>query len=147
MVSWGAFVADLLDGLAQHLQAQGLLTYQPDDVGGDCFLEAMPSTPDAAVVLTGYGGIESDSLTPYDEPRVQVRVRGGPDPRVSRARAQAIRSELHGLGPLTLPDGTRLILCVAMQADPQSMGRDEAGRFEHVVNYRLTIRQPTAHRG
>lgn len=140
-------MADLLEGLALHLESEGLVTYQADAVGGDLFFDAMPSEPDECVVLTGYGGPESDSKTPYDEPRVQVRVRGTADPRVSRQRCEAIRSELHGLGPVTLPDGTRLILCVAMQASPQSMGRDDAGRFEHVVNVRCEIRQPTAHRG
>ncbi|MEV6105699.1 minor capsid protein [Streptomyces sp. NPDC051940] len=140
-------MADVLEGLALHLTSKGLATYNPAAAGGDCFLEAMPSTPGLAVVLTGYGGPESDSANPYDEPRVQIRVRGAADPRVSRSRAEAIRSELHGLGPLILPDGTHLILAIAMQAAPASMGRDEAGRFEHVVNYRCTVRQPTAHRG
>lgn len=140
-------MADLLDGLARHLQTRSLLAYDPEGVTGDTFIDTMPPTPDEAVTLTGYGGGESDSLNPYDEPRVQVRVRGTADPRVSRQRCEAIRSELHGLGPVTLPDGTRLILCVAMQAAPQSMGRDEAGRHEHVVNVRAEIRQATAHRG
>ncbi|MEU0199132.1 MULTISPECIES: minor capsid protein [unclassified Streptomyces] len=140
-------MADLLDGLARHLQARSLLTYDLTGPGGDCFLDAIPQTPDEAVVLTAYDDArEPDSLLGYDEPRVQVRVRGTSDPRVSRQRCAAIRDELHGLGPITLPDGTRLILSVALQGGPASIGRDENGRHEHVCNFRMEIRNASTHR-
>lgn len=138
-------MADLPDGLAQYLAVRGHGTYDPTGTTGDMFVEAMPSTPDTCVVLTQYGGPESDSLLPYDEPRVQVRVRGTTDPRVSRARAEAIRSELHGLTAVTLPDGTELISAIAMQP-VASLGVDDNRRHEHVVNFRTEIRNPTAHR-
>ncbi|MGW4602741.1 minor capsid protein [Streptomyces sp. NPDC004532] len=139
-------MADLLDGLARHLDAAELVTYDPTGPTGDLFFEAMPSTPDRCVVLTIYGGPEPDSKLPYSEPSVQVRVRGTQDPSVSRARAQAIFDELHGLGPITLPDGTRLLSCIAIQAAPQSMGRDEVNRFEHVVNFRTEVHAVSTHR-
>lgn len=140
-------MADLLDGLARHLAARGLVTYDPSGVTGDCFAEVMPSAPDEAVVLAIYdGGSEPDSAMGYDEPHVQVRVRGTRDPRVSRDRAAAIRSELHGLGPLTLPDGTELILSVCLQSAPASIGPDGSQRHEHVTNYRMEHRSITAHR-
>ncbi|WP_329622920.1 minor capsid protein [Streptomyces sp. NBC_01255] len=138
---------DLLDGLARYLAERGLVTYTS---GGDptdtCFLEFLPPEPDEAVALTVYDGPEPDSLLPYDEPRVQVRVRGTTDPRVSRRRCRAIRSALHGLGPVTLPDGTDLILSVCTQGDAASMGVDETQRHEHVANFRMEIHRPTAHR-
>ncbi|MFF9844613.1 minor capsid protein [Streptomyces sp. NPDC013740] len=138
---------DLLDGLARYLQERGLVTYDPTGVSGDCFIETMPSSPDEAVALTIYDDrVEPDSLLPYDEPRVQVRVRGTTDPRVSRRRCAAIRSHLHGLGPVILPDGTNLILSISIQAAPGSIGVDDSGRHEHVCNFRMEIRQPTVHR-
>lgn len=138
---------DLLDGLARYLQDRSLVTYDPTGAAGDCFIETMPSGPDEAVALTIYdGGAESDSLLPYDEPRVQVRVRGTTDPRVSRRRCATIRSHLHGLGPVILPDGTNLILAVSIQAAPGSIGVDELGRHEHVANFRMEVRQTTVHR-
>ncbi|MFC8432257.1 minor capsid protein [Streptomyces sp. NPDC057253] len=140
-------MADLLDGLARHLQAKSLVSYKPTSADGDCFLENMPPSPDVAIVLTIYDdGRESDSLLGYDEPRVQVRVRGTQDPRVSRQMCQAIRSELHGLGPVTLPDGTELILSVALQNAAASLGADELGRHEHVANFRMEHRAVTEHR-
>ncbi|MEU7962365.1 minor capsid protein [Streptomyces sp. NPDC049097] len=139
-------MADLLDGLARHLDALGLVSYRPSSTDGDCFLESMPPTPDEAVVLTIYDdGFESDSKLGYDEPRVQVRVRGTKDPRISRQRCKAIRDELHGL-ETTLPDGTSLILSVALQNAPASMGIDANGRHEHSCNFRMEIRAVTPHR-
>lgn len=140
-------MAELLDGLARHLQEQDLVNYQPAAPGGDLFLEDMPPTPDEAVALTIYDdGREPDSLLGYDEPYVQVRVRGTSDPRVSRRRCAAIRDELHGLGPLTLPDGTELILSVALQNAPASLGIDQLGRHEHVANFRMEVRNISTHR-
>lgn len=140
-------MADLLDGLARHLQAQGLVDYQTATAGGDCFLETMPSTPDEAVVLSTYDdGREPDAGLGYDEPRVQVRVRGTKDPRVSRQRCKDIYAKLHGLGEVTLPDGTELILSVALQNGPASIGTDANGRHEHVCNFRMEHRALTEHR-
>jgi hypothetical protein len=139
-------VADLLDGLARHLEGLGILAYDENGVTGNTFIDSMPASPDTAVVLTIYGGPEADSKLGYDEPNVQVRVRGGPDPRPSRVLANEIRSELHGLGPLTLPDGTELLSCIAIQAAPALLQVDENGRFEHVCNYRLYVRSVTTHR-
>lgn len=140
-------MADLLDGIARHLVSKGLVTYDPTGTTGDCFIESMPSTPGLAIVLTVYDDArEPDSLLGYDEPRMQVRVRGTEDPRISRQKCAAIRSELHGLGPLTLPDGTELILSICLQSAPASMGVDTQGRHEHVANFRMEHRSVTVHR-
>lgn len=139
-------MADVLDGIARHLHALGLVDYRPDSAGGSCFLDDMPPTPDDATALTLYGGPEPDSRLPYDDLRLQVRARGGKDRRAARDRVQAVYGQLHGLGPVDLPDGTRLILCVALQSGASSIGRDESGRHEFVCNFRLEVIAVTAHR-
>ena len=121
------------------------MDYEPAGTGGNTFMEAMPATPDSAVVLSLYGGPQPDSRLGYDYVNLQVRTRGDVDPRTSRTRAWAIYSELHGLGPVTLADGTLLLSCNALQA-PTLMGQDEQRRFEHVTNYALETRAVTAHR-
>lgn len=138
-------MADFIDGLLQHLAAAELVTYDPDGVTGDAFSDIMPAAPDECVALTPYGGTEPDSKLPYDEPSLQVRTRGGADPRVARARAWAIYNELNGLASLTLPDGTWLVLCTANQT-PQTLGQDTLGRTEYVCNFALTVHAPSAHR-
>ncbi|MFD4659341.1 minor capsid protein [Kitasatospora sp. NPDC058444] len=131
-------MADVLDSLARYLQAAGLLTYDPTGVKGDCFIELMPPAPDRAVQLSLYGAGVPDPLNGWDERSLQVRVRGTADPRVSRARAEAILSALHGLAGIELPDGLWLVLCIAQQT-PAPLGVDAAGRHEHVVNFRLDV--------
>lgn len=138
-------MADLLDGLARHLAAVDLLTYDPTGTSGDTFIEIEPAAPDEAVTLTLYGGPEVDSKLPYDTPSLQVRTRAGADPRVSRARAQAIYEELNGLGPVTLPDGSYLLLAVANQT-VTSVGQDALGRCGHVINFSLEVHAPSVHR-
>ncbi|MER8042590.1 minor capsid protein [Streptomyces sp. NPDC094032] len=136
---------DPTDGIARHLDGLALLAYDPTGKSGNTFIERMPSTPDAAVCLSLYDAGAPDARNAYDTVRLQVRVRGGPDPRVSRARAWAIYRALHGLAGGELPDGTWLILAAA-RATPGPMGADAQGRHEHVVNFDLDVSSPSNHR-
>jgi hypothetical protein len=140
-------VADLHDGLARHLAAAGLVTYDPDGTGDtDVYFDVMPDSPDSAVCLTVYGGAGIDSRLPYDSPSVQVRTRAPADARATaRTRAWDLYRELHGLGPADLGDGTRLLSCLANQT-PASLGQDATGRLEYVANYSLETFAPSVHR-
>lgn len=139
-------MADLLDGLARYLADHDLIAYDPATGAGDVFFDVMPDAPDRGVALTAYGGGEVDSLLPYDPPNVQVRTRGpASDRSVARTRAWALYRELHGLGPVDLPDGTRLLSCIAAQT-PASMGQDERGRLDYVFNLGIELYAPSAHR-
>ncbi|MFE7782037.1 minor capsid protein [Streptomyces nigrescens] len=138
-------MADLLDGLARHLAEHGLATYDPTGITGDLFIESMPPAPDAAVGLWLYDGGPQDTRNAYDSRRLQVRTRGGPDPRTSRARCEAIYGALNGLAGLELADGTWLILAAA-RGTPAPMGPDSTGRHEHVVNFDLDVSALTTHR-
>ncbi|MEU6232699.1 minor capsid protein [Kitasatospora sp. NPDC047058] len=133
---------ELLDSLARYLQAAGLLTYDPTGTRGDTFIEVLPPAPDGAVQLSLYGAGTPDPLNAWDERSLQVRVRGTADPRVSRARAEAIYGALHGLAGVELPGGLWLVLCVAQQT-PYPIGVDAAGRHEHTTNFRLDVEATT----
>jgi len=137
---------DLLEGLAQFLHDRGLGIYTPDTTGGDVFLEHMPQLPDQCVALYLYAGDEPDSLLGYDQPSLQIRVRGTQDPRVTRARASALYGTLHGLGPVTVPSGHRILSCIGIQGGPIYIGQDGSNRHENTVNFRLEIRNKTSHR-
>ncbi|MFB6618227.1 minor capsid protein [Streptomyces sp. NPDC085524] len=138
-------MTDLLDGIARLLAAAGHAAYDPAGTSGDLFIENMPPAPDAAVALWLYDGEAPDARSAYDRPRLQVRVRGGPDPRTSRARCRAIYGELHGLAGVRLADGTWLVLSAA-RGTPAPLGPDASGRHEHVVNFDLDVSAPTTHR-
>ncbi|RZD85282.1 minor capsid protein [Streptomyces albidoflavus] len=139
-------MADLLDGLARYLHGLGLVTYDPDGLTGDLYVETMPPAPDQAVALALYEGAPPQARDDADTPRLQVRVRGTADPRVSRARCTALYRALHGLAGVELPDGTHLALAAA-RGTPAPMGTDNAGRHEHVVNLDLDVAGPHPQQG
>lgn len=134
-------MADVVDGIARYLAARGLLTYDPTGTTGDTFVGTMPPTPGEAVALTLYGDATPEARDDADTARLQIRVRGTADPRVSEQRCLALRDALHGLAGVQLPDGTWLVLATAPRPSP--MGADSAGRHEHVTNAALDIAAPT----
>lgn len=141
----------LLDGLARWLAAHGHGTYSPTGVqtaDWSIFIEAQPIAPGKAITLYQYGGGESHGRQPWDEPTVQVRVRGTEDSTVSRAKAQAIYDALHGLSYVELSDvdATWVTDCVATNGGPVPVGPDGNARHVHTVNFRLSIDQPSLNR-
>lgn len=133
-------------GIARYLEAEGVVNFDEEGGTGNAFIGRMPSSPDQAVMLMSTGGFEADSELGYDNPTFQVLVRGTQDPRVAHAKAQDIYSALHGLGPITLPDGTRLVSCVGIQSGPVGIGSDSNGRYEFSLNFQAEIRSLTTHR-
>lgn len=127
---------------ARLLDQLQLGTYDDTGVTGDVFLRRLPPEPGSAVAVTRYGSDESDSKQPYDEIRVQFRVRG-PD---AEDRAQAIYDALHGLERRDLPGGTHLMLCVGVQGGPIDIGADKLERDQYTVNMRAELHRPTANR-
>lgn len=134
-------MADVTDGIARYLHALGLITYDPDGITGDTFVGTMPPRPDRAVALTLYDAGTTESRDDAEQARLQIRVRGGPDPRDSERRCRDIRAALHGLAGVELPDGTWLVLATAPLPSP--MGADANGRHEHVTNAALDVAAPT----
>lgn len=133
-------------GIARYLESLGLLNFDEAGTTGDTFIEVMPSSPDQAVMVVAMPGPASDSELGYDTPGVQVMVRGTQDPRVSWQRARGIYDALHGLGPIDLPDGTRLLSCHCLQSGPIPIGTDSNGRYEHTLNFEAEVRALTTHR-
>lgn len=139
----------LLEGLAQYAQQLGHgvyrrgSPYEVDEVA--IVLSGVIPAPARLLVITAYpGGPEPDSKLPFDEPYVQWRIRGTSDEADTRQRAQALYDDLHGLGPVTLPNGVLVMSIIAVQSGPIPLGRDDAGRHEATVNTRIDHHHPTA---
>lgn len=140
----------LLEEFAQLLEDLALGTYNADGAaGGTVFLGAAPPAPDECITVARYGGAESDSANPWDEPRIQFRVRGtAADSRTAERKAQDVYDALHGLGYQALPGGTWLQLAIASGGGPVYIGRDsDNGRHEYTVNLRCDVQRTTANRG
>lgn len=144
-------MSGLLDGLAQYLADLGHGQWSPaagygaDAVG--IVVGHLPASPDRVIGLSTYPGGESDARLPYDEPNVQIRVRGAPDDAAdSRDRAQAIYDDLHGTGHLVLAGPVEVVNMIGLQAGPIDIGADANNRYEHTVNVRVEHLRPTMHR-
>lgn len=136
----------LPEAIAQHLEDNGMGAYHisgPVFENGDwaIVLEGMPPDPPLIVCVTQYEGVEADSKLPWDEPRIQIRVRGDRNPLTSRNKAQLIYDLLNGLGPETLST-VRLQLIIGLGSGPSSLGQDQNMRFEHVCNFEVTMYNP-----
>lgn len=136
----------LVADLAQYLHNAELVTFDEAGISGDCFVYVQPSDPDECVTISTTGGGEPDSRNGYDQVNVNLIIRGTADPRPAEARAAAIYGELHGLADVTMPGGTYLVSCIAMQPGPVPIGRDENGRHEFSLNFEVEIRNLTTHR-
>jgi hypothetical protein len=137
----------ITEQVARLLAQLGLGTY--DDTGGtgNIFLTQSADSPDVALTVARYGGIESDSLLGYDQPTLQIRVRGtDADASAPEALAQQIYDQLHGMMQRVLPGGTYLVLCIGTNGGPVYIGPDLKNRFEWTVNFRMEIRNQSAQR-
>jgi hypothetical protein len=131
----------LIEQVAALLGQRGLGVYAPDDTTGTIFLAALPEQPAQAIAVAQYGGPESDAKLGYDQPSIQVRVRGSDTDATDALRtAQRVYDALHGLSSITLPGGIWLVSCVGTQGGPAYIGRDLSGRHEYTVNFRMEVR-------
>ena len=138
--------------LAKYLDDETLVTYTTAS-GGDCFLEHLPDAPDAAVMILSTGGNPTPAAATwgYDEPTVQLMVRGAPnDPTTPQARAVALYGELQGLRYTVLDEGgadeVSLIVCESLQTAPVNIGTDHRNRYRYTLNFALHVRALTTHR-
>lgn len=139
--------------LAKWLHDKTLIVYAPAGTGGDCFLEHMPDAPDVAVKLLSTGGnpLSAAATWGYDEPTVQLMVRGAPDdPLEPQGRALVLYDALQGLRYVRLdtggPDEVFVVVCESLQTAPVNIGTDEKGRYRYTLNFALHVRALTTHR-
>lgn len=132
--------------VAQYLHDLGLVVYDPLQAGGNCFIDRMPDQPDHALGLFNYPGPEPDGVHGYDYPNLQVRARGGRDPREPQAWLAQVYDALQNLHAVALPGGIWVVSCYARQSGTAPLGPDRANRMEFTQNYGFQIRNVTAHR-
>lgn len=139
---------DLLTGLAQHLAAAGVGTWNPNGVYTSAqtgiVLGAVPPSPDRVITLTGYG--VTDNPTHADTVTgVQVRCRwAGADPRPVDDLADQVFDLWHGAGPLTLLTGVRVLLLERRSS--ASLGQDGNARWSRADNFYAHTHRPSPHR-
>lgn len=122
------------------------LSFNASAPGGNVFVEHLPKTPIRAVAVYSRPGPEASSLHPYDEPHVQIVVRGDEDPVWAVDMWWAIYTVVHSRRNEDLPDDTHLVYALVIQSGPVHMSPDENGRFRFSMNIRTEIYNPTEQR-
>lgn len=140
---------DLLTGLAEHLEAAGIVDWQPSGIYTAPYArpvavhDQLPASIDQAVALACYQGpLSADGLSTVIA-GVQLRWRGNRDPRTVKAPADAARDLLDGAGGIAL--GPVHIALIELRSSAL-LGQDESFRWERTDNYLITASRPTAWR-
>ena len=134
-----ANVANVIEGLAAWLDAEGLADYKTTGYGPAdraVTFKRLPATPDQAVAITPYG-IDEPTVLPGQYIRVQLRFRGPVGDRLLVDRwADEVVSRLHwkhniDLGGVMVRRSRRL--------NGVALGEDESGREERADNYEFLL--------
>ena len=144
-------MSNIVTGLAQAIGNEGGFAGVPglnweEGAGGNVFEGFAPASPNRLVAVYPNGGFESDSGLPYDMPGIQIIVRSDESPVWGLDMWYAVYNVVQGLSNVTLPDGTYLVSCLALQSGPIHIGKDTAGRFQYAMNLMCEIKNPTQKR-
>lgn len=141
-MSW---TSDLLTGIAQYLEDQGVGVYKPGEAYASSdiaiVIGTVPPSPDRCIVLTDYdpdGGNSSGDVTP----RVQVRCRGlRNDPLSAIDIASSVRDALDGLASVTFG---QVVVSQINHSSGVPLGIDGNQRHERSDNYDIQARRTSA---
>lgn len=125
---------DLLVGLAELLDAEGIGAYRPASVLPDgatgIVLGKMPEAPDRALCLTPYPVADDDSTDSVTG--IQARMRAGTDPSAVVQLANDVFNALHNRQTYELR-GVRVE--ISWRNSQAWIGQDGRGRMELTSNY------------
>lgn len=140
-----SYTTDVVEGLAELLDEQGLGTYGPPDEpyptsGTAIVLGVMPAQPDRVLCLTPYP--IQDTAGPEAITAVQVRMRAGRDPRAAYDLADEVFDVLDGREHYRL---RAVPVSLSWRQSEASLGLDANGRMELTANYYFRTLRRTAH--
>lgn len=131
----------ILRQIAQYLAAQGLGTYDESGLTvSTIFIDLFPE-PQNTISIRQYSGLQGDSLLRYDNPNIQVLVRGSLNPIASREIAVNIYNALHGFHHSRfIPEaqgGFYVVSCFNLNSGPIYLNQDENGFYLYSLNFAL----------
>ncbi|MDE5415483.1 minor capsid protein [Alkalihalobacterium chitinilyticum] len=137
----------LLIEIARYLHAQRIGVFDERGVQGNIFLNIVPTDPEALIALFSTGGPPGDVKLGYDNPTVQVWLRGDKNPVTAFEKAQEVYNALHGFsGGRFIENGSYIVDCRGQQSQPLHMGLDNNGRHQYSINFILDMRNESRRR-
>ena len=142
-----SFLGDLMAGLAQFLEDQGVGSFNSTGAAyasnaPSIYFDVVPASPDRVIVLTPYGASDDPSLS-ETEVAVQVRVRGTKDPRTAYELDDKAFEAFQNV-PRTVMGGVTVV--GLWRTSSAYMGVDANGRHERTSNYAVRVHRPSPHR-
>ena len=140
------FTSDLLAGVAQLLDADGVAVWNPSgtytDIEIGIVIGAPSQDPPSLVALATYNNADASAASDSTV-FLQARVRGADDdPRKADDLADAVFDSLQGLRKTV--NGIRIVY--GKRNSSYSLGIDGNGRQERTDNYELMVHRPSPHR-
>ena len=119
------------------------ITFDESGATGNIFDNALPSSPDKAVMIENTGGLAQDMRrTSYQDVNYRILVRGTQDPRVARDLAVEISDTIGTFGEGSfVENGVYIVKCQTMQPKPVNIGQDENNRHRFSINLDLRIKK------
>ena len=140
------FTSDLLAGVAQLLDADGVATWNPSGAYNNSeigiVIGAPSQDPPSLVALATYNNTD-DPAASDSTVFLQVRTRApDDDPRKANALSGGVFNSLQGLRKTV--NGIRIVYGKRNSSYP--LGIDDNGRQERTDNYELMVHRPSPHR-
>ena len=137
----------LIVEIAKYLHNNNLGIFDETGTSGNIFISVLPSKPEQCISIYQTGGATADVKLGYDNPTIQLIVRGTGHPKNSYDKALDIYNQLHGLSALEfIPGGSWIVSCIGLQSGPAYIGQDKNGRHEHSLNFILDVRNKSINR-
>jgi hypothetical protein len=144
-----SFTSELLAGLAEYLDEQGVGDYIDDtsrayplDATAIVIRTMMPEQPDRVISLDAYT-VSDDTGSPDSTVGVQLLTRAGEDPFDVEDLDDALFNALHGAKYLRLRG---IVVVQAYRRSSAPLGQDGAARYQSTNNYYLDVKRPSRHR-
>jgi hypothetical protein len=129
----------LISEIAEYLQFKNIGIFDEVGTSGNIFIMTMPASPDNSISLYNRGGSPGDGKLGYDPISIELIIRGTRAIETQQ-RGQNIYNTLHGFhNNYFKANGIWIVSCLADQAGPNYIGKDENKRFEFSLNLTIEI--------
>lgn len=143
----------LIDEIMQYLAVNvsgSQIVYGASSALANIHMSDLPKEPSSTgidVAVRPTGGYLADAKFGYDDPTVQILIRGSEDARTGYNLALEVYQTLQGFhGGSFVVNGIYIVMCEGLQSEPADLGRDETDRVVYSLNFHLHIKRSSIHR-
>ena len=131
----------LIREIALYIDSQNIGTFDETGTSGNIFISTIPPLPDECICIFPTGGPTGDAKLNYDNPNIQIWIRGTQHPLTGLEKANQVYKALQGFNGQAFASGGHYIVdCLGIQSYPIHIGKDDNERHEYSLNFSLEIK-------